>query len=1235
MGRPEREVDSGAGPVERLASQLRELRADAGSPGYRELAERTGYSISTLANAAGGRHLPSLPVVLAFVRACGGDPAEWEQRWRRAARQVAVGRGGDAAGAAEAAGGADPPYRGLLTYQVDDAAWFFGRGRLIAHLARMVERQRFVAVFGVSGSGKSSLLRAGLVPAVTGDGGYLPVLLTPGSRPLTALRRAVGAEPSDRNLLVVVDQFEELFTLCQDPAARTGFVAELAALVGDGTGGRTRVVVAVRADFFARCAELPELAALMAGTTVPVGPPTEDELRDVITGPARQVGLSVERALVTKILADASGQPGALPLVSHALLETWRHRRGTVLSVTDYEGTGGVRGAVAQTAEAVYQGFDEARRETARQVLVRLVALGEGAPDTRRRISRAELDLPGAGEVLAELAAQRLVVLDQDTVELAHEAVVTAWPRLHGWLRADRDELLLHRELTEATATWLSLDRDPGALYQGLRLAAWDHRSPHRLTTPEQAFLAASRDRRSSAQQAGRRRVRLALTGLTAAAAVMSVLAGLASAQADRAADERDLASAGQLAATARAQLDQDPELALILAQRAFDLRRTPQAAAVLRQAVEDSRVRAAFGGPDRPIDAVAYSPDGSRIATHGEDGIRVWPVSGSRVHGTPVLLAGSAATATTTPVFSADGRYLTSITEEGRAVVWDLRGGGRQVRPGPGSYPATPISSQALARAGTRIAVPDQDGAIQVRDVATGREVAAVPGEAPDARSTFLYLVSALSPDGGRLATNGDRVRIWDLGRPGDFLEFRHAGSRVGSLAFSPDGRRLVGVDTGGSVLVWRTDAPGRPAMPWRERVGPGIAPLAFSPDGQRIAAANVDGVVLVGDLAGQRPPVALSGHRGYVSALAFSPDGRWLTTGGTDGGRVWDVARTGEREELAGQVGRVSALAVSPDGRRVASGATDGTVRLWDASAGPVPAVLPGHTKPVRGLAFSRDSRRLASSSDDGTVRIWHTSKPALESRLDGAGRGKAALAFSPDGRRLAGGYPGSIRVWDLARPGRPRIQGNQDSPDAVAFTGSGGSLIVAGLWVRRWDDEGLNEFLAEDQPLPQPLVTVDAAGRRLAASDTDGVLRVWDLSGRRPPAVLRGHRRTISTLPFSPAIAFSSDGRGLALSDGNTLRIWPTTDDDPVVLSGPHTDADLIAFGPDQRFATAVGSRVHRWQCRACGPIEQVRALARSQTTRTLSPDEVDTYLRQGGAEHRPRGQQPSDRPRVWGT
>ncbi|WP_461011639.1 nSTAND1 domain-containing NTPase [Streptomyces capparidis] len=1240
MGRREKPVDPAAGPVQRFAFELRKLRQEAGGPTYRAMARDAGYSVAALAAAASGEKLPSLPVALAYAEACGGDRGEWERRWRAAADEErrAAGPGEDDED------GAGPPYRGLARYEPGDSELFFGRDGLVDDLVELALARRCVAVLGPSGSGKSSLLRAGLIPRLRQAREGLPRpaairVLTPGARPWSTHRERLLPAADDGDTWVVVDQFEEVFTLCSDPAEREGFVDAL--LAAEAPGSRLRVVLGVRADFYGRCLRHRGLTAVLSRASVPVGPMGAEELRQVVVKPAAARGLVVERALTATLVAEAGGDVGGLPLMSHALLETWRRRRGRTLTMEGYRAAGGLHGAIAQTAEGLYARLTPEQRLLVRRVLLRLVAPGEGAPDTRRPAGRAELEAAlgdGAGQVLERLCRARLITLDGHGVELAHEALLSAWPRLRGWIEEDRRRLVLRHRLARAADGWREVGRDPGALYRGLRLAeALEAFGPPGgavdLAPGEREFLLASR-----AAVARERRRHRASVAAVAAVVVLALLAGVVAWQENREGDRRRAeAGARRIAVLAASMRASDPVLAMRLSVAAWRVSDTAETRAALFDAATQAHQDLLPVPDDVGAGQVFLGAEGRTMTTLSPNAgesfkagapLRRWDV--------PAREAATSASVFLPPGsqvdVSPDGRLVLAGSEDA-VSVFDVSSGdpvGADLRPAGGSGPV----SAAFNPSGRTVTVAG-NGSLRLWDVERRR-----PLFERGVRPRFVR-------HAGAGADRGDTP----TGAPG-------AGARLARVAVSPDDRLAALCTAAGGFQVWDVRAGRRVDAPWVRAAAPSACssprPMRFGPHGRRFAVLTGD-AVRMWDTAtgGQLPELRTEAPR----ELAFSADGGYAAVSGDTGIRMWridgrprEVFRFTPRQErvaqlridaargvvryLASSGGAVLAVRtvsfargpaaprreeyadaaqLSPDGRLLARAVRAGDrfeVELRPTRAGgrrlrlPAVSCAPARVGECTVLtAFSADGRRFAYAAAprggaDGRghrvrVRIWDTVRPRQKAYLDVTGdvaeRPVAGIALDPRGVRLLAHRFGASRweEWDIRRGVRVSIRLTSPPRPGRAPSSRGLFLRPDGRLLATVHGQVAELPSGRDlsRPLSPETVTVlgfSPVGDRLAAGDEAGWVSLWDADAGQRLGVLAGTVRDEAWQDADPvtALAFSPDGSMLAVGGARgTLRLWDVATARPVGSFVPtfgEAIRDLV-FSRDGRTLLLAGTHV----------------------------------------------------------
>ncbi|MBB5807448.1 WD40 repeat protein/energy-coupling factor transporter ATP-binding protein EcfA2 [Saccharothrix ecbatanensis] len=1306
----------GSGPRVVFAERFALLYAEAGDPPLKKVTESVGRARRTdergrpvrataqrVSDWRRGRNVPArfsalsvvLEVLIGEARKTRPQPPAaglydldaWRALWEEALASPASAGEDEDPPSSDGIGVC--PYRGLAAFQPEDSSWFFGRERstaaLVSRLGSAAETGGIVMLVGASGAGKSSLVRAGVIPsiqdgalAIHGSTKWPSVVITPGADPVRELVRevpeladildmALTLDGMDQDLVasghgpdtflgqtlmgvlrfaaqiraafaayaerhggdrvvIVIDQFEEAFTLSSDENRVQVFVQALhVACTPAVPGGMPPavVLVGVRADFYGRCLAFPELADALQDRQMVLGPMTSAELREAVSRPAKAAGLQLEPGLIELMLRDLgvrsgraqarAGQgaydAGALPLLSHALLATWQRRQAGKLTIAGYRSAGGIQGAVAATAERAWAELAPDAQQAARPLLLRLVRVGEDTQDTRRRSTRHELVEQAANraageEALEVLARARLVTLDAGSVEITHEALLQAWPRLRSWIDQDREGQLLRQRLEEDAATWSGQDRDSSLLYRGARLETarhWaDAAGPQGLTGTAQDFLAVSMQSR-----------RRAAWGRRAAVACVVVLALIAATAAVLAVRQRDDAVFRQVVAEADRLKETDPSLSAQLALVAHRMRPDDRDVRTRLLSTQTSPLAMPLTGHTGPVYLTSFSPDGKTLATASFDQtVRLWDLrdpDDPKAFGSP--LAGHTSWVTSA-VFSPDGRTLATAGDDKTVRLWDV---------------GDPERPRSL-------------------------------GEPLNGDNGTIYLL-AFTPDSRTLVTaNGDNTaRLWDVSDPaapkrlGEPLG-RHTG-QVRSVAFNHDGTLLA---TGGddrTVVVFdmRDRYNPRPLGEPVTGFDNTVRSLAFSPDGRVLASGSEDHHVRLFDMADPALPKPLgrplTDHTEGVWSVAFSPGGRVLAAAGADGTtRMWNITDPARAvplgEPLAGRNGIAYAVSFSPDGASLATGSHDAVVRLWSLPRG----VLVGHSGRTVGPRFTPDGHRLVSASEDHSIRTWDTTDPRTpeSSAVFTHGAGVWSLALSDDGRTLATVSDKTVRLWDFADPDRPRPLGEPiavgtrySSP--VAFRPDGKVLVTG------HDDESVQLWDIEDRERPKPLgrplvghgeyvhyagFTPD--GNTLVTAGADQTVRLWDVDD---PATaqplgqpLTGHTAAVRAGDISP------DGRTLATAgDDRTIRLWDLTAPSRVKpigapLSGHVEGAVAVAFSPDGQTLASGGEdrSIRLWDVhdlRRAAPLGQVltghdgglRDLAFGPDGRTLASTSSDSTVR----------------------
>jgi WD40 repeat protein len=1075
-------------------------------------------------------------------------------------------------------------YPGLRPFDVNDAVLFFGRDEQTDELLRRLDDTRFLAVVGLSGSGKSSLVRAGLLPALhrghlTGAGARWQVsILRPGSDPLQALARVLNetlgerddrlamlrsgrlglldtsrqGRNADENLLLVVDQFEEIFRFQDSYRQRASEAADfvellLAAAREYEPAYRVYVVMTLRSDYLGECARFRGLPEALNESQYLVPRMAREQLREAIGGPAALGGVALSKELQEELLERTGDDPDQLPVLQHLLMRMWEIREsdgaGFSIGHDQYKSVGGWDKALNSHADKVWKALGD-RRDLAKRMLQRLTERAEGRGEVRRPTILREL----ADVSTASVEDVRKVVehfrspecnfltspdssLTEDSViDITHESLIRNWKKLNKWTieeARDRDDYLYFSKRMERggdplTGTDLALalkwrEREHGpewaARYGGnfAAVIAFIERSLNDQEEREREEQNRKRQKeleeRRFQELGSARRLQKILATVAAVFLMLLLLVTVFYRRAEKAGLE---SKSRELAAFSAASLSDDPEKSILLGMRAVNATQPPVPAAeqALHQAILSSQVRVTLRGHTNSVNGVAFSPDGKRLATASADHTaKVWDTES----GKELFTLRGHTNSVNGVAFSPDGKRLATASEDQTAKVWDAESG-KELFTLRDSGPVYSVAfspdgkrlataSKAFSPDGKRLATASADDTAKVWDAESGKELFTLRGHS----SSFFDV--AFSPDGKRLATASEdqTAKVWDAESGKELLTLRGHTNSVNGVAFSPDGKRLATASQDQTAKVWDAES-GQELLTLRGQSDP-VYSVAFSPDGKRLATASQDQTAKVWDAESGQELLTLRGQellplrgQGAVSSVAFSSDGKRLATASADDtAKVWDAESGKELLTLRGQSDFVFGVAFSPDGKRLATASADHTAKVWDAESGKELVTLRGHSDFVFGVAFSPDGKRLATASRDHTAKVWDAESGKELFTLRGHTNSVNGVAFSPDGKRLAtASVDQTAKVWDT-ESGKEllTLRGHTNSVNGVAFSPD---------------------------------------GKRLATASVDQTAKVWDAGNGKELLTLRGHTNSVNGVAFSP------DGKRLATaSRDGTVQVY----------------------------------------------------------------------------------------------
>ncbi|MGF2036696.1 MAG: hypothetical protein RMZ43_015510 [Nostoc sp. CmiVER01] len=1071
------------------------------------------------------------------------------------------------------------PYQGLFHFGPKDAEFFFGREIFIEELYITTKTRNFIPVLGASGSGKSSVVLAGLVPKLEKEGHWQFTHFRPGSDPFHAIALALvplytpnlnetkqiiqareladylqkGSVPlsdvfakirqnhPDHRVLLIADQFEEIYTLCNDQEIRRKFLDCLLASLETPTSlssSATVLVATMRADFLGNALSYRPFADVLQNADLKLGPMNREELKEVIEKPAQKLGVTFETGLVELILNDVEDQPGNLPLLEFALTELWNKRTGKQLTHKIYEEIGQVEGALARHADEKYGNLTDDEKEKVRRIFIQLVRPGEGAEDTRRIAMKAELG-EQSWSLVKKLADARLVVTSrnlssQETVEVVHEALIRNWGELREWMNTNRVFRAWQERLRSTKGQWEATKQDSGSLLRGAALAEAEERLKERPEDliDEKEFIEQSIKEQQRIRKNGIR----AIWGIVASSLLAVVVSSGLGLMAWQKTKEAELNLADSLGSSSLSLLDRRKELdAFVKAIKAGKILQNQHVynsvvMNALQKALNESSERNRLQGHDRDVWSVSFSPDGKTLASgSGDNTIKLWNLeTGKEIR----TLTGHHYTVRSVS-FSPDGKTLASGSDDKTIKLWNLETG-KEIRTLTGHDDW--VSSVSFSPDGKTLASGSGDNTIKLWNLETGKEIRTLTGHHYTVRSV------SFSPDGKTLASgSGDNtIKLWNLETGKEIRILTGHNNLVWSMSFSPDGKTLASGSEDKTIKLWNLET-GKEILTLTGHDNT-VNSVSFSPNGKTLASGSADATIKLWNLETGKEIRTLTGHHYTVISVSFSPDGKTLASGSIDKTiKLWNLKTGKEIRTLTGHDDTVYSVSFSPDGKTLASGSGDNTIKLWDLETGKQIRTLTGHDNWVWSVSFSPDGKTLASGSVDNTIKLWDLETGKQIRTLTGHDNWVWSVSFSPDGKTLASGSADkTIKLWNLETGKEIRtLTGHDNTVNSVSFSPDGKTLASGSddKTIKLWNLETgkeIHTLSGHDNRVWS--VSFSPDGKTLASGSEDKTIKLWNLETGKEIRTLTGHDDYVNSVSFSP------NGKTLASGSGDkTIKLW----------------------------------------------------------------------------------------------